>query len=154
MAPERLGPDCPLCQLDATSAGRRITLGFGDVVVAYVDDELLGLVPTESDGVFVVPRAHADSLFDDAEVTGLRPAAVLAALRRVGEVLKPLWGVDEVTIEPTPGSWTNQAAVRGHIGFHIRPVGPRGGSEPSSEAIEAAVRLGFGSRDARFRISG
>jgi len=86
----------------------------GDVVVAYVDDDLLGLVPGDRPGVLLAVRAQEG-------VTGGsgRPSAVmLAALRVVVEEVRSLYGVTHARIEPA----THVPSAGGHLCYHVRPV--------------------------------
>lgn len=84
------------------------------VVIAYVDNELIGLVTPERPGLSLAPREHVARLFD---VPG-RSAALLASLRLlVGEV-KSTYGVDEARIEPT----TDLPGAAGHVCFNVVPV--------------------------------
>jgi hypothetical protein len=120
--------DCVLCQLGGVAEGGQ--LPGTDLVVAYVDDELIGLVPTERPGVLLAPREHIQVLPRTPEAS----AAILAPLRQLVEQVRSFYGVTEAKIEPT----TDLPKAPGHVCFHVTPDGNGGGS-PRSYDIEVRV---------------
>lgn len=104
--------DCALCQLGASVEGDR--LPRADVVVAYVDDELIGLIPSDRPGMSLAPREHTGGLGDTVQAS----ATILAPLRRLVEEVKSSYGVAEATIEPT----TELPGAAGHVYYQVVPV--------------------------------
>ena len=120
-----------LCQLGGVAEGGQ--LPGTDLVVAYVDDELIGLIPTERPGVLLAPREHIQTL----SATPERSAAILAPLRQLVEQVQSFYGVTEATIEHT----TDLPKAPGHVVYHVTPDGQGGGSPPSSDAQVRLVAL-------------
>ncbi|MBO0727843.1 MAG: hypothetical protein J2P57_01205 [Acidimicrobiaceae bacterium] len=129
MSSSTLVEGCALCQLRPMSEGGQV--GQSGVLLAYVDDQLLGLVANDRPGVLVAPRAHAGVPFD----APARSAVLLAGLRRVAEGAKAAYGVAEVAIEPV----TDIPDAKGHVCYHLRPVLPAGES-PAPSDRDARVR--------------
>ena len=118
--------DCALC--GSCEEDRLARVGL---VVAYIDDDVVGLVADDRPGFFVAPRAHAGTLFDSPE----QSAAVLARLTQVAEEVKSLYGVTEARIEPT----TDLPEAAGHVCYHVT-LDPHGGESPRSPDTQARVQ--------------
>jgi len=122
--------DCALCQLTGGSVGSQ--LPSAEAVIAYIDAELIGLIPEGGPGVLLALREHTGTLSDTPE----RSAAILAPLRRIVERVKSSYGVDEATILPT----TDLAGAAGHVCYRVVPV-LAGRSDVQSDTATRAAEL-------------
>jgi hypothetical protein len=140
--PEQAAPaHCALCALaKATneSRGGRDDHVVGsldaDVVVAYVDDDAVVLLPTRLSGVLVAPRRHVDGI---STLTEHALSNFLAALRRTAESVKAMVGGSGPAIEP----YSEIPMTEGHICFRVASEST--GPSPSgvSEVQERADRI-------------
>ena len=118
-----------LCQLGGVVEGAR--LPGTDLVVAYVDDEVIGLIPAGRPGLVLAPREHTETLPEVPE----RSAAILAPLRLLVEEVRSYYGVEEARIEPT----SDTPAARGHVCYQVVPVPSGGGEEQADPAARSAL---------------
>ena len=121
--------DCVFCQLGEVSEGGQ--LHGTDVIVAYLDEELIALIPTERLGVLLAPREHAEALFDKP---GL-PATILGPLRQLVKQVKSFYGVEEARIQPI----TDFAGATGHLLYQVVPV--LSGEEVRSDTMTLAAEV-------------
>lgn len=123
--------DCALCCLSAPFDENLLSrAGF---LVAYIDDDVIGIVPADRPGVLVAPRRHTPDLFAEPE----RSAPVLAALRRMVEEVKISYGVAEATVEPI----TDLPAASGHVCYHVAPVAADDGTDTPFDLPTRARRV-------------
>ena len=106
---------CLLCEVADVSADHA-PIGATDLVVAYVDDELVALIEADLPGVLLAPRVHVNGLARMAGTAGV----FLGALRRAVTVVRSAYGASGAMIEPT----TALAGARSHVCYHVVPTEP------------------------------
>ena len=103
--------------------------------VAYVDDELIGLLEPGRAGVLLAPRCHVAGLMTAPE----RAGTVLAALRRAADTVRRTYGTSGAMIEPT----TELRGAVGHVCYRVLPTRLET-SDPhvtvTPEALAAAIK--------------
>jgi hypothetical protein len=125
---------CALCALAEAKNERRGSGDDSDLVVAYVDDDSVVLLPTRQNGALVAPRRHVDGI---STLTGHALSNFLAALRRTAESVKALVGGSGAAIEPC----SEVPMAEGHVCFRVASVSVGAPLSGSSDVHERADRL-------------
>lgn len=118
---EGQGQRCVLCDVAEASLdhwGQRTT----ELVVAYVDGDLIALIEPDSPGVLLAPRSHVTGLSRMASMSGV----LLAALRNAMTVVQSAYGAPRALVEPT----TELLGAGSHVCFRVVPTGSIAGDEP------------------------
>jgi hypothetical protein len=110
----RSDPGCRLCALapDSLAPGLR---ALSTRIVAHLEPEVVVFVGPAARDLLVAPRRHLESLSATAAVLG----DVLAAIRRVVNVLRSVLGTVGATVEPTL-----EVGGSAHISFRVVPTDP------------------------------
>jgi hypothetical protein len=106
------GDDCALCAV-AQQGGALARVDVAGMVVAYLDDQVVGLIEPGAPGVLVAPRSHMRELSTMPAHTG----AVLAALRRAAQTVMSSYRTSGTMIEPT----TKVPGAAGHVCYRVVP---------------------------------
>lgn len=123
--------DCALCTLGL--APPDVPLEEAEVMVAYVDEEVLILVDPAREGALFAPRVHVGSLSELGDQAG----RLLAALRRVAIEVQAIYGTTGTMIEPT----TDLPGAAGHVCYHVIPTLRLNGPSPPRHLAAEARRL-------------